>query len=190
MSRHSPPDVGRKIKELRAARKMTLEQLAKASGVSKSMLSQIERGRTNPTVATLWSLTAPLDIALADLLDSAGQDQGTRHEIAVLKSHQCPEIQSADGKCSLRILGPIDLVSHTEWYDMRLEPGGILESEPHSAGTREHITVLEGSLRVSNGLHHQEIEAGDTARYEADIPHAIENTGTGKARAMLVVLAG
>ncbi|WP_321395379.1 XRE family transcriptional regulator [Emcibacter sp.] len=190
MSRHSPPDVGRRIKELRSARKMTLEQLAKASGVSKSMLSQIERGRTNPTVATLWSLTAPLDIALSDLLDNRGEDSKTRHEILLLKSHQCPEIQSADGKCSLRILGPIDLVSQMEWYEMRLEPGGILESEPHSAGTREHITVLEGSLRISNGLHHQDLETGDTARYEADIPHAIENIGKTKSRAMLVVISG
>ncbi|MFC7048155.1 helix-turn-helix domain-containing protein [Emcibacter nanhaiensis] len=190
MSRHSPPDVGSKIKELRSARQMTLEQLARASGVSKSMLSQIERGRTNPTVATLWSLTAPLGIDLADLLDSKGEDQATRHEISVLPSHQCPAIQSADGKCSLRILGPIDLVSQMEWYDMQIEPGGILESEPHSAGTREHITVLEGALRISNGLHQQDLAAGDTARYEADIPHAIENIGKSKARAMLVVIAG
>ena len=187
MSRNAPPDVGRKIKELRSHRHLTLEQLAQASGVSKSMLSQIERGRTNPTVATLWSLTGALGVALSDLLDS-GSDGPDRHDIEVLKTHQTPEIQSADGKCSLRILGPIDLVSRTEWYDMTLEPGGILESEAHAPGTREHLTVLQGRLRVSNGIRHQDLEKGDTARYDADTPHTIENPGNKPARAILMVL--
>lgn len=189
MTRNSPPDVGQKIKALRTAEKLTLDGLAKMSGVSKSMLSQIERGLTNPTLGTLWSLTQSLGIDLASLLNEPEVDAADSAEIELIKSHQTPEIQSADGLCSLRILGPIDLVSETEWYDMRLEAGGCLESEGHADGTVEHLTVIDGALEVRTGTKSQRLEAGDTARYQADIPHVIENKGGATARALMLVLA-
>jgi transcriptional regulator with XRE-family HTH domain len=188
MTRNAPPDIGQKIKALRNARKLTLDQLAKNSGVSKSMLSQIERGLTNPTLATIWSLTQSLEIDIADLLSEAKTAGKCSLFFEVTKNHQTPEIQSADGKCNLRILGPIDKVSETEWYDLILEPGGVLESEGHGAGTVEHITVQEGSLSVRNTQSEQKISVGDTARYQADVPHFIENKGEKSARALMVVL--
>lgn len=188
MTRNAPPDIGQKIKTLRSERKLTLDQLAKLSGVSKSMLSQIERGLTNPTLATIWSLTQSLGIDIADLLSDARSDNNNELFLDVTKEHQTPEIQSADGKCNLRILGPIDKVSETEWYDLVLEPGGVLESEGHGKGTMEHITVLGGALNVRNSQTARSIAEGDTARYQADVPHYIENKGKTSARALMVVL--
>ena len=188
MTRNAPPDIGQKIKLLRTNRKLTLDQLAKSSGVSKSMLSQIERGLTNPTLATIWSLTQSLGIEIADLLSDAKANSTEDMFFEVTKNHQTPEIQSADGKCSLRILGPIDKVSETEWYDLLLEPGGILESEGHGTGTVEHLTVLDGTLTVRNMQTTQQISVGDTARYQADVPHYIENKGESSVRALMVVL--
>ncbi|MBV1901645.1 MAG: XRE family transcriptional regulator [Kordiimonadaceae bacterium] len=189
MTRNAPPDIGLKIKVLRNEHKLTLDQLAKKSGVSKSMLSQIERGLTNPTLATVWSLTQSLGINIANLLVEATTEEEKGRYLEVVKSHQTPEIQSADGKCFLRILGPIDHVAKTEWYDMRLEVGGILESEAHSDGTLEHLTVIEGELAVENGQQQLIVSVGDTARYQADTPHTIENKGKVSARALMVVLS-
>lgn len=189
MTRNSPPDVGRRIKALRAQENLTLDGLAKMSGVSKSMLSQIERGLTNPTLGTLWSLTQSLGIEIAALLDDPDAETNPGARIDIVKSHHTPEIQSADGLCALRILGPVDLVSKTEWYDMQLASGGILESEGHASGTREHLTVLEGTLGIRVGGKEQLIEVGDTARYDADVPHDIENKGQSPARALMMVLA-
>lgn len=189
MSRNAPPDVGEKIKLLRKEKKLTLEQLSGKSGVSKSMLSQIERGRTNPTLAILWSLTRSLDIELADLLNRPDTKEKPAHKLDAVRAHQTPEIQSADGKCILRILGPIDLVAKTEWYDMTLEKSGILDSDGHGEGTMEHLTVLEGRLEVGNGARTLILETGDTARYDADIPHHIRNIGKDVARALLLVLS-
>ncbi|MEX0299090.1 MAG: helix-turn-helix domain-containing protein [Kordiimonas sp.] len=190
MTRNAPPDIGLKIKTLRNERQLTLDQLAKQSGVSKSMLSQIERGLTNPTLATVWSLTQSLGINIASLLVEAAAEEEEELFLDVTKAHQTPEIQSADGKCVLRILGPIDQVSRTEWYDMRLDAGGVLESEAHGTGTMEHLTVIEGELTVKNGQQQRNIAAGDTARYQADVPHFIENKGKSSARALMVVLSG
>jgi len=189
MPRNSPPDVGRKIKALRSEKKLTLEQLAHMSGVSKSMLSQIERGRTNPTLAILWTLTQSLDIAVADLLNISDTRKQEARRIDHIRAHQTPEIQSADGKCTLKILGPIDLVAKTEWYDMEMQADGLLDSEGHAEGTMEHLTVLMGELTVRNGHEEITLAAGDTARYHADIPHFIENKADLPAKALMIVLA-
>lgn len=187
MSQQQLPDIGKTIKQLRSAKGLTLDQLATSSGVSKSMLSQIERNKTNPTVGTLWSLTEALNIDIGDLLGAAPKAAQETQNITILKSHQTPEIQSADGLCTLRILGPLDLVSKMEWYELNIEKGGVLDSEPHAAGTREHLTVLRGSVVISTGSEEKILEAGDTARYDADSHHYIKNNEEWPAQAMLVV---
>ncbi len=186
--KNSPPDVGRKIKLLRTEKKLTLEQLAAMSSVSKSMLSQIERGRTNPTLAILWNLTKSLKIDISDLLNSTQDTGNETPKIDLVKTHQIPEIQSADGRCTLKILSPIDLVTKTEWYDMVMTTGGLLESKGHAEGTKEHLTLLAGELSIRNGLEEIILTAGDTARYDADIPHYIENNSDKTARALMVVI--
>lgn len=187
MPQTAPPDIGQKIKQLRSAKKLTLDQLAGKSGVSKSMLSQIERNKTNPTVATLWSLTQALSIDIGEILGGKGQLKETASNISFIKSHQTPEIQSADGKCTLRILGPLNMVSHIEWYDVNLEQDGLLASEPHVDGTTEHLTVLKGEISVSSGAEKQILTSGDTARYSGDVAHSIKNIGSSNAHAILVV---
>ncbi|MDG1707215.1 MAG: XRE family transcriptional regulator, partial [Emcibacteraceae bacterium] len=160
MTQQKRPDIGKTIKSLRGAKNLTLDQLAASSGVSKSMLSQIERNKTNPTVGTLWSLTEALNIDIGDLLGAAPKSQDNGGDISITKSHQTPEISSADGLCTLRILGPLDLVSKVEWYELNLEKGATLDSEPHAKGTREHLTVLRGSVIISTGNEEQVLEAG------------------------------
>lgn len=187
MSQTNLPDIGKTIKGLRAAKNLTLDQLSASSGVSKSMLSQIERNKTNPTVGTLWSLTEALNIDIGDLLGAAPKEQEKASDITVTKSHKIPEISSADGLCTLRILGPLDLVSKVEWYELNMEKGAILDSEPHAKGTREHLTVLRGSVIISTGEEEKVLEAGDTARYNADNHHYIKNNEDWPAQAILIV---
>ena len=187
MPQNTPPDIGQKIKHLRSSKNLTLDQLANMSGVSKSMLSQIERNKTNPTVGTLWSLTGALGMEIGELLGSKPKTSKKPPSIATMKAHETPEIQSADGKCILRILGPLELVSHIEWYDIRIEKGGILSSEPHVLGTREHLTVLEGEINIYTADEDKILSKGDTARYNADVQHNIKNTGKSEAHIILIV---
>jgi len=151
------------------------------------MLSQIERNKTNPTVGTLWSLTGALGMEIGELLGSKPKPSKKPPSIATMKAHETPEIQSADGKCILRILGPLELVSHIEWYDIRIEKGGILSSEPHVLGTREHLTVLEGEINIYTADEDKILSKGDTARYNADVQHNIKNTGKSEAHIILIV---
>ena len=107
------PEIGPVVQRRRSALGLTLEQLAARCGVSKSMLSQIERGQANPTFAVLWSLTRALKLDFDDLLQGAAgpKDEGG---IEVVAAANTPEIRSADGRCRLRILGSPRLAGATD----------------------------------------------------------------------------
>jgi XRE family transcriptional regulator, regulator of sulfur utilization len=180
----APPNVGANVRRLRRAQKMTLDDLSARSGVSKSMLSQIERDQTNPTLATVWRLCESLGVSVETFF--GGDKQGAAVER--LSAHATPSIRSADGRCDLRILGPLDLGGSVEWYEVRAEPGAALISDPHEPGTMEHLTVLEGSMAIESGGERHKVAAGETVRYRADQPHAIHNDGKAPARALLVVM--
>ncbi|WXB19318.1 XRE family transcriptional regulator [Pendulispora albinea] len=165
---------------------MTLDALAKASGVSKSMLSQIERNEANPTVAVLWRLTSALGVALADFL-TVERAELSQPVVALLPSYSTPEIRSPDGKCILRILGPTEMVGKIEWYELRVDPGGVLASEPHSVNTKEHLSLLSGQLTLNVAGTQKLIQEGETARYPADVRHVIVNEQEKSACALLVV---
>jgi mannose-6-phosphate isomerase-like protein (cupin superfamily) len=82
----------------------------------------------------------------------------------------------------LRILGPLELASKYEWYELTLSPGGELASQGHDPGAQEHLTLLHGSVEVEVGSRQEEGQAGQHARYPADQQHIIRNTGKAEAR--------
>jgi transcriptional regulator with XRE-family HTH domain len=168
------------LRGARKARGLSLDAVAKLSGVSRSMVSQIERGESSPTVATLWNLTQALQVDFAGLLE--GRPAG---EIEVIRAAGAPVISARGTGVRIRILSPPEAVGRHEVYELLFEPGGALVSDPHGPGCREHLTVIDGRLRVESGEAAEELGPGDTARYAADRAHAIRAEGTG--RALLIV---
>ncbi len=179
-----PPAIGPRLQAQRKARNLTLAELAEASGVSRSMLSEIERGNANPTYGTLWHLTRALGLDLNGL--ASGSD-GDPRVIERQPGHSTPVIRSADGSCTLQILSPASLVSITEWYLLSFQPNGQLVSEPHSVGTNDHLHCTAGENTVPSGASTTVLHAGETARYAADVPHRLSSTGPEGATAFLVV---
>lgn len=186
MNTESPPQLGPIIQAERKARQLTLEQLAARSGVSKSMLSQIERGEANPTFAVLWGLTQALKLDLAELV-SGGVSQQQANAIELVSLAHTPEIRSPKGDWSLRILSPPGLASQVEWYEVEIAPGRSLASSPHSTGTMEHLTAWSEGIEVISGSSRQRLMQGETVRYRADLPHEIINGADTTARALMVV---
>jgi transcriptional regulator with XRE-family HTH domain len=180
-----PPLLGPRLHQLRKKKKLTLDELAVMSGVSRSMLSQIERGQANPTFATLWNLTRALGVDLSELVH--GQSGSQAAVITLQPVHFTPEIRTEDGGCLLRILSPAANAGGFEWYELIMQPGASLVSDAHAVGSREHLTVLDGVLDVQSGGETTSVQTGATARYPADLQHAIHNRGKKPARALLVV---
>ena len=181
------PRIGPAIQKERKLRKLTLEQLAVQSGVSKSMLSQIERGEANPTFAVVWSLTQALEIDFSDLIGTSSAAANAKNIEITTKAHT-PEILSIDGLCRLKILSSPRLAGQTEWYDVEIQPGGRLDSHPHALGTFEHFTALTEGCEVTCGESTIGLKEGETARYPADTSHCISNVGSKPAYGFLVVL--
>jgi len=181
-----PPRVGDTLAALRQARALSLDELSRMAGVSKSMLSQIERAQANPTVAVVWRLANALGVPIGDLLDNATQRSAPA--VTVVPLHATPTLRNPEGSSELRILGPLELAGRFEWYALSLQAGAALESEAHEVGTQEHLTVLSGAIEVVAGDARHRLKNGDTARYTGDRPHAIRNVGKTLASGWLVVV--
>jgi transcriptional regulator with XRE-family HTH domain len=178
------PRVGEQIQRLRTARKLTLDDLSRAAGVSKSMLSEIERDKANPTIAVAWRLTNALGVSLDELF----AQPRSAETIRVDGPHDIPTLAGHEAQYQLRVWGPIELAGKFEWYELTLPAHGALISNAHEPGTREHLTVLAGQIDLEASAQIKRLKAGDTARYAADAPHAIRNAGKGEARALLIVV--
>jgi transcriptional regulator with XRE-family HTH domain len=176
--------LGTIIKKERSRQKISLDVLARASGVSKGMLSQIEQSKTNPTVAVLYKIAIGLRVEPAELLPQPHITPRTWRIIRA-QDEQYTFVKNKD--CQIRTLSPLDLEKQIEFYAVSFSPKGKLVSEPHYQGTEEILTVAEGDLRVQSGKNATEIHQGDSIHYAADVGHAIYNLNSTPARVFLLV---
>jgi transcriptional regulator with XRE-family HTH domain len=158
--------------------------LSEQSGVAKSIISQIERNETNPTLATIWRLSQALDVSIERVLQAA--DDGPFLEKS--SRGDTPMLVSEDGKCRLAIIGWIKTIEWLQWYDFSADPGGVLESEAHQRGSVESLSVNEGELEIEVGGAIERAKAGETLRYRCDRPHAIRNVSQKLASATMVCI--
>jgi transcriptional regulator with XRE-family HTH domain len=179
---HLSGELCRRVRQLRAERGWSLEALARASGVSRSMLSQIERQAANPTLAVTLRIARAFSLSLSDLVPtpSAGST------VEVIRAGDRAYHYRSDAHCSIRTLSPLHLEKDVEFYEVRLKRGGALRSAAHFKGTREFLTVQKGRLRVESAGDSEELGPGDSATYRADVDHALVNTGPTEALLLLV----
>lgn len=168
--------VAEKLRALRRARGMSLDELAELSGVSRAALSQIETARTNPTIGLLWKVAVGFGVPFAELL---GEE---RVAVSVLRREHTQVLRSADGKFHSRSLAPAGANPFIELYELRLAARSRHTSEAHATGTREIVVVLSGALRLTAGDSVHDLAAGDSASFAADLPHVYENPGGAEAR--------
>ena len=135
----------------------------------------------------VWRLANALGVPIAELLGGAPVAP-TAPAITLVPTQATPSLRSPDGLCELRILGPVEMAGQFEWYELRLQPGGVLDSQPHEPGTREHLTVASGSMELRVADARQKLKVSETARYPADCSHSIRNISKSVASAWLVVI--
>ncbi|MBX3263916.1 MAG: helix-turn-helix transcriptional regulator [Labilithrix sp.] len=174
--------VAENLRHKRKLRGMSLDELARASGVSRAALSQVETCKTNPTVGLLWKIAVGLGVPFADLL---GQP---KTGISVLRRGDAQVLRSLDGKLESRPLTPAGASALVEIYELRLSARSTHTSEPHAPGTHEFLVVLSGSLRLHVDDEQLDLMAGDSVAFPADRAHAYENAGSSEARYHNVIL--
>jgi len=175
--------IGKNIMHYRKKKGISLDELSRRSGVSKSMLSQIEQEKTNPTVITVWKISRVLDTTIEELVESVNE-----FPIEVLPRTDAPLYYSEDRSCKIQVNSPIHMKDNLELYTLTFKPRGGLHSKPHYPKSEEFLTVISGQIQVTAGEFSAVLNEGDTARYRADRDHSIVNLGDTEATAYLVVM--
>lgn len=164
-------NVSENLKRIRKGRNMSLDQLAEQSGVSKSMLAQIEKGTANPSLGVLGKITSGLRIEFQELI------RRPETEYFKIDPDSLVPVKELEGEYTVRTCLPYEDSREIELYRIDVEPGGVYRSGAHGEKTREYLAVLEGTMTVDCHGHTEEISAGQIFVFETDTAHTYRNTG-------------
>jgi transcriptional regulator with XRE-family HTH domain len=161
--------VAANVRSLRLQAGLTLAELATAAGLGKSTLAQIESGRANPSVETLWAIAAALQVPFARLVEEE------RTALRVVRARDVPAMHSAETPgWAGRLLTASHARGTFDLYALDLEAGAVRHADPHHSGVVEHLVVVVGRLRAGPQTDPVVLEAGDLVTFAADVPHVYE----------------
>jgi transcriptional regulator with XRE-family HTH domain len=175
--------LGGRVRELRRGRGLTLEDLAEQSGVSRAMISKLERGEKNPTLVVAAKLAEGLGVTLSQL---AGMEE--RREVVVVPRERRMVMRDPETGFERQLLSPNFVGRGVEFIRNEIPEGSTSgEFPPHRRGVEEHIVVERGSLRAILGGEEYLLGEGDALYFEADVTHRFDNAGKGECSYYLVI---
>jgi len=174
-------DVGERLRALRRFRRCTLRTIADRSGLSESFLSQVERGRSSASIASLRRIADALGVSMADLFEPDGMP-GPR----VLRRDERPGLSF--GILGRKLLLTPRPLHHLEVFVGELEVGGSTGPQPYAHGDSEELfVVLSGSVQLELDGELFELERGDSIDYRSSTLHRVSNTGQELAEVMWII---
>jgi transcriptional regulator with XRE-family HTH domain len=161
--------VASNVRALRMDAGLTLADLASAAGLGKSTLAQLESGKANPSVETLWAIAAALTVPFARLVEEE------RTALRVVRARDVPPMHSTEAPgWAGRLLATSHGRGTFDLYTLDLEQGTTRHADPHHTGVVEHLIVVVGHLRAGPETGPVELKAGDLVTFAADVPHRYE----------------
>jgi transcriptional regulator with XRE-family HTH domain len=177
--------LGARMKDLRRERGLTLEELAEHSGVSRAMISKVERGEKNPTLVVAAKVAEGLGVTLSELL---GVEE--RREVVVVPRERRMVMRDPETGFERQLLSPAFGGRGIEFV-CNVVPEGSTSGEfpPHHRGVEEYVVVEKGRLRAVIGGEEHLLEEGDALYFEADASHRFDNAGDGECSYYLVIVS-
>ncbi len=161
------------VKEIRSLKGLTLEEASRLTGVSRSMLAQIEKGDVNPTISVLWKIANGFKVSFSSLMED-------RSEGAVfVHTEEIVPLEEDEGRYRNYPLFPFREDRLFEIYRIEIDEGGMLHAQPHMVGTEEYITVFAGELEITAEDETWLLKPGDALHFRADVFHSYKNIGSG-----------
>ena len=173
--------VSRNIKALREQKKLTLDAAARVTGVSRSMLAQIEKGSANPTISVLWKIANGYKVTFTSLIEQAPE------AATVLLAEAVTPIVADNGKYMNYPSFGFDERRGFETYRIVIAPCGFLQAEPHLSGTEEYITVFSGEVEIHAAENVFILQKGDSVRFLADVTHSYRNIGSEEVQLSMLI---
>lgn len=165
--------VAANLRALRKRRGLSLERLANVCGVSRAMLSQIELGRSMPTIKVVWKIARAFDIPFSALItDSANSG------LSITRASECKSVSTQCSTTTIRALFPSKSPRRFEFYEWSMAPRTSEAAQVYSVGSTENLVVKRGSLELSLGSERAVLAEGDTVLLHAASPHAYRALGT------------
>ncbi|MFT0212884.1 XRE family transcriptional regulator [Pseudomonas sp. F1_0610] len=158
-----------RLKKLRTERGWSLTQAAQATGVSKAMLGQIERGESSPTVSTLWKIATGFNVAFSSFITVIAPTTG------LVPVKTVPVFDSSNAQMVVTPLFAFEQDLGFEMFRIELAAGAESYSDAHETAVIEHIIILEGQLKLEIAGQSYQLSTGDGMRFAADQPHAYKN---------------
>ncbi len=182
----SSEKLGLRVKELRRAKRMTLNGLAEASGVSRAMISKIERGEKNPTLVVTARIAEGLGVTLSQL---AGVER--HREAVVVPRDRRMVMRDPETGFERQLLSPTFSRRGVEFIRNVIPEGSTSgEFPPHRKGVEEYLVVEEGKIAAMLDGEEYLLEKGDALYFEADVAHRFDNAGAGEASYYLIIASG
>lgn len=173
-------DVGRRLREIRRARRLTLREVAARAGISESFLSQLERGRSGATIASLQRIASALELEVSDLFSP----NGARPRVL----RRTDRRQLAFGSLARKALLTPKPFESVEVVAAEFEPGGTTGDEAYRHGDSEELfLVLSGTVELQLGDDLLTLGPGDCAHYRSSTPHRVSNPGVEPAEVLFVI---
>lgn len=166
-----------RLRQLRRERGWSLDRTAQATGVSKAMLGQIERGESSPTVAILWKIASGIGASFSGLLMPPPE----RPDRPLIVRREALRPALAEDRLQILPLFPFERRYGFELFELTLPAGTEHRSEAHEEGVVEHVMVLGGEMDLLLDGRWRRVAAGDAARFAADVPHGYRNRGENPA---------
>ena len=173
-------NVAKNIKNIRERKNITLDAAAKLTGVSRSMLAQIEKGEVNPTLSILWKIAAGYKTSFTSLLSS---DEPS----LLIKATEIVPLIEDEGRYINRPAFPFQEDRQFETYCIETKESGYLKAQPHLEGAEEYITVFFGKVEIVADNTVFRLDSGDSIRFKADMEHSYKNIGTETAHLSMII---
>lgn len=175
--------IGNNLRELRKERQLTLQELSDMTGVSKSMLGEIERSVTNPTITVLWKIAGGLKIPFTVLVHEEKPD------ITLVRREDTKTFLQQDEFKITSIFG-FDPEKKFEIYHIQFSPGSKHESKGHIKGVEEYAFVYEGEMVIDVNGERTILNTGDSIKFKAENFHAYINESNSDAKAYSIIFYG
>jgi transcriptional regulator with XRE-family HTH domain len=169
-----------RIRELRQQMGLTLHQLSGLTGLSVGMISQVERGITDPSLETLRRISDAFGVPLFDLFREDEPDP-----VTVVRKHARRRVSSPQGQVVYSQVSRIG--GKLEVLEAAIEPGAVSADARRSHASEECVLVLSGRLRVEVGKDGYDLAAGDSCHFDSMIPHRFVNPHDEVARYLVAV---
>ncbi len=181
----SSGELGERVRKLRRERGMTLEALAGRSGVSRAMISKLERGEKNPTLVVVAKVAEGLGVSLSQVVGIEG-----RREVVVVPRDRRMVMRDPETGFERQLLSPAFGGRGVEFI-RNVVPYGSTSGEfpPHRRGVEEYVAVEKGRLKATLGGEEYTLEEGDALYFEADVSHRLDNAGNGECSYYLVIVS-